>query len=582
MKTIPEKLGKYQIISVIGEGNNATVYQAFDPDTREQVALKAVEKSKLNDTNREIILQCFINEAKVGRILRHPNVVAIFDYQEDGDYCFLVMDYVDCVSLKQYLNHHKPLPENEIVNIISELLDGLDAVHGQGIVHRDIKSDNLLVRRDNNQLLISDFGIAQRKDSDLTLDRSVLGTPNNMSPEQCLGKAVDSRTDLFSAGVVLHQLLTGQNPFSGASFAETMQQILHVQPQQPSTLRAGIDSKWDQVVSLALAKHADMRFQTAAEFKSVVQSIGNSQRVLGQADSRGITRWIGIAGVLLAMAGGVYWLLIQTSDIRFSDKGVNRFKNGEDGLATSKVLTDKPEETFTPVLQKNSELKRILDQYACTEMNINQTNKGVSISGYVSNSRQHAFKEQVNRLKRPESLPVDMNLTPLLDSHCEALTMLQPFVLRNAEKRSGLNIESYQHSTVYIEGERPVFKVVAPNYAGYLYVDYFMADDKVFHLIPGSNQLNLEYLSGQTVLVGNSGETRQWQIVGPYGVEFMIAVVTDHPLFKQTRPDIEQSLNYLLDLRLALFELDDAVAVADYVAIKTVSLQDAQEQLSAQ
>lgn len=583
MKTLPEKLGKYQIISVIGEGNNGTVYQGFDSDTREQVALKAVDKSKLNDTNREFILQCFINEAKVGRVLRHPNVVAVYDYQEDGDYCFLAMDYIDGVSLKQYLNQNKPLAENDIIKLASQLLDGLDAVHKQGIVHRDIKLDNLLVTSDNGQLLISDFGIAQRKDSEITLDRSVLGTPNNMSPEQCLGKTVDSRTDLFSAGVVAYQLLTGQNPFSGDSIAETMQQILHVQPRQPSALRAEISSKWDQVVSQALAKHAEMRFQTAAEFKSVLQSLKNSQDDPEKSVSKRLFLWIGVIGAVLALAGNGYWLITQANDVESSEQIPDSKEIHEANHSDDDSSINQPRAYGSVEQQINSDLKLILDQYACTEITMHQTNDhGLSITGYISNSRKHAFQEQIQRLSLPDTLPVDVNLTPLLDSHCEALTMLQPFILRNAEKQRGLSIQSYQHSTVYIEGERPVFQVVAPNFPGYLYVDYFMADDKVFHLIPGSNQLSQEYLSGQTVLVGNSGETRQWQIVGPYGVEFMIVMVTDHPLFKQTRPDIEQSLNYLLDLRLALFELEDAVEVADYVAIKTVSLQDAQEQLSAQ
>ncbi len=262
----PETLGKYQIITVLGEGSMGIVYKAIDPDLQDYVALKTIHQKFLEGKDRAVILQRFINEVKAGRLLRHPNIVAMHDYQEDDDICFLVMEYVAGKTLKQIMQNNTDFNNKDICRIMNQLLDGLQAAHNQDVIHRDIKPENLIVNNNGN-VLITDFGVAHLKNSKMITNGSVLGSPAYMSPEQCMGKQVDIRSDLFSAGIVLYQLLTGEKPFSGMTLMETMQQILHAKPLLPSIRNPALKLQWDAVVTKALAKHADQRFQTATDFQ---------------------------------------------------------------------------------------------------------------------------------------------------------------------------------------------------------------------------------------------------------------------------------------------------------------------------
>lgn len=268
-----QMLGTYAIRSALGEGAMGTVYEGWDPSAARRVALKTIRRHLLECADSAEVVARFRREAQVSARLAHPNIVAIYDYGEDDGMAFIAMEFVQGRDLNSYVAAHERFSLAAIANIMGQLLDALDYAHRSGVVHRDIKPANLFLRTDGT-LKIADFGLARIDTSTLTQTGSVMGTPSFMSPEQFMGQTVDGRSDLFSAGVVLYQLLTGERPFTGA-ITSIMHKVLKVSPPAPSDLNVHIPLAFDRVVAKALAKRPDQRFQTAAEFKQALVSVSS-------------------------------------------------------------------------------------------------------------------------------------------------------------------------------------------------------------------------------------------------------------------------------------------------------------------
>jgi serine/threonine-protein kinase len=387
-----------------------------------------------------------------------------------------------------------------------------------------------------------------------------------MSPEQCMGKQVDARSDLFSAGVVLYLMLTGEKPFAGIAFMETMQQILNVDPVLPSTRNPDLDSRWDGIVSKALAKHVDDRYQSAADFQQALRAIGDYQTMNMQSIKTSQRQlWLGIGLVVAALVGGGYWWKTQSQAV-ISEKQAPI-------IATTTTVNVEPAIT----LSFDQQLKQLLADYQCDglEYTIDEQ-ETIAVSGYVSTVEQQGLRTLLTQLAEANNKRLIMQLTPMRAENCELMTALQPFVKRNQLEKRGLQIEASQHGPMFVQGERPVFEVITPDFNGYLYVDYFMVDGKVFHLTPTNNELQQQTDAQRQVLIGNQGTTRQWQVVEPYGKEIMSVIVSERPLFEELGDDIESSESYLAKLRLALFEKEGTMLVADYFVITTIALDNAE------
>jgi serine/threonine-protein kinase len=259
-------LGKYRIDGMLGTGAMGVVYRAFDPHIERHVALKTVRHELFDTGERTSLMARLRNEAQAAGRLAHPNIVAVYDYGETDDTAFIAMELVSGQGLKPLLDAGRPLELATALDWFSQLLAALGFAHAHGVVHRDIKPANLLVSG-QRRLKVADFGVAHVESSTLTMAGAMIGTPSYMSPEQFTGEAVDGRSDLFSAAIVLYQMLTGRRPFAGASQAEVMRQVMYETPPVPSACNLALPPALDEVLMRALARRPAARFPTAADLR---------------------------------------------------------------------------------------------------------------------------------------------------------------------------------------------------------------------------------------------------------------------------------------------------------------------------
>jgi len=258
-------LGRYQIRGVLGKGAMGLVYDGHDSTLDRRVAIKTILTSNLDEATAKHYDLRFRREVCAVARLNHPNIVQVYDFGHEGDLAYIVMEYVEGRELKEQLDAKERFELGRIFTLMGELLDALDFAHLAGVIHRDIKPGNVMINAAGNAKL-ADFGVARIMDeqSEATRAGAMVGTPSHMSPEQIQGQPIDRRTDIFSAGVVFYQLLTGQKPFEGTGWA-LAKKIVQDDPVWPSQL-VQIPPTLDRVIARALAKHADQRYQTARSF----------------------------------------------------------------------------------------------------------------------------------------------------------------------------------------------------------------------------------------------------------------------------------------------------------------------------
>jgi serine/threonine-protein kinase len=266
------RLGKYEIKSALGKGAMGIVYKGYDPHIERYVAIKTIRKDLVDPEVAQQYMARFKNEARAAGRLTHPNIVAVYEYGEDDTVTYIAMEYVEGHGLREHLNRRETFDFAQLVRLMRQLLEALEYAHDRGVVHRDIKPSNLIVTEDG-RLKVADFGIARVDTTNLTQAGMIIGTPSYMSPEQCRGLESDARSDLWSAGVVMYELLTGEKPFRGTM--ETIAyKICHEDPPAPSTLSTlKLPADIDRFVATALAKAPDARFQTARDFRRALDDV---------------------------------------------------------------------------------------------------------------------------------------------------------------------------------------------------------------------------------------------------------------------------------------------------------------------
>ena len=264
MSTISH-LGRYQIVSELGQGAMGVVYKATDPLIDRIVAIKTINLGLAQEEKDEYEGR-FYQEAKAAGRLSHPNIVTIYDVGKSGEVAYIAMEFLQGRELRDILNDGQTLPVRQVLDIVIQVALGLAYAHEHGIVHRDVKPSNIMVIRDGH-VKITDFGIARMESASVrTQTGMVLGSPKYMSPEQVMGKLIDQRSDIFSLGVMLYEMLTGKAPFVGENVNAIMYQTLNGVPPPPCTVNSAVPDMLNFIVAKALAKGLDDRYQNAKDF----------------------------------------------------------------------------------------------------------------------------------------------------------------------------------------------------------------------------------------------------------------------------------------------------------------------------
>jgi serine/threonine-protein kinase len=275
--TTTAKAGRYQLLAEVGRGAMGVVYRAHDPVIGRTVAVKTLHVVEHGSgLSQEELLRRFHTEARAAGLLSHPNIVAVYDAGKEDDFFYITMELVEGKSLQDLLGDRRAFPLARVLRLMQQACSALEFAHQHNVIHRDIKPANLILTADDT-LKISDFGTAKILQFQTAQTGQIIGTPSYMSPEQIKGRPVDGRSDIFSLGGVLYQLLTGEKPFPGDSITSVIYKIVSEEPAAPRDLDSSIHPGLSAIVLRALAKSPGARFQSCVEFFDALQNYRDYQ-----------------------------------------------------------------------------------------------------------------------------------------------------------------------------------------------------------------------------------------------------------------------------------------------------------------
>ena len=598
METI-EALGKYEIKRTLGRGAMGVVYEGWDPVIARRVAIKTVKLPDEADPETEDALARFRREAQAAGRLTHPNIVAVFDYGETSDLAYIVMEYVDGPPLKTLLDKNERFALPDTIRVMQDLLSGLQFSHERGVVHRDIKPANVMLTS-TGQAKIADFGIARIESSSMTQAGTLLGTPAYMSPEQFMGQVVDARTDIYSAGVLLYQLLTGERPFEG-SMSAIMHKALHTEPPAPSELSVTAPPSFDGVVRRAMAKRPEERFASASAFAEAVRTALANQAE--PAVSEGETTMVAppaappprppsvtspprvapapapapeahsklpliaaAAVVVLGLAGGGAWWFLSPSPppppITKPSPPVTetpptpppKVEIKPEGTGGQTQPTEQPPPP-TPVPLR-TQIAQWVGERGCALLGGSVSDGGsVTLNGLAGHGSIDELRQGLAALVAPNQ--IDWHVTGVNRVFCPALSTLHtiapPFGTANAPHLA-LQLDG---KTRLHDGEQVRVRLTMPDFPSSLRVDYLGHDGSVQHLYPQLADPKAgivadqpkTFRAGESINLGNPA----WLIGPPYGTDIIIAVASSEPLFDRPRSsNAETAEVYLRDLQSAI------------------------------
>jgi serine/threonine protein kinase len=278
-RDVPDRIGKYVIINEVGQGSTGRVFLSHDPYYGRDVAIKLYNIENEDDPQKaRVTRKMFFNEAQMMGRLQHPNILPIYDAGEENGSYYVVTEHVHGArTLAAYCRPDNLLRIDDVVEIMFKCAKGLHYAHGRGVIHRDVKPSNIMLTLDNDVRVI-DFGIALIKDSDVSRIEGIAGSPSYMSPEQVQSADITPRSDIYSLGAVMYELLTGYRPFRANSLSKLLHQIVYASPAPIHTLREGIPEELEEVVMTALRKEPENRFPNGLEFAGALTRLHQTLR----------------------------------------------------------------------------------------------------------------------------------------------------------------------------------------------------------------------------------------------------------------------------------------------------------------
>ncbi len=553
---MPFSIDRYEILEELGQGAMATVYKAYDPRINRELAIKVLRPE--HTVNVEFLSR-FLRETRAVGKLNHPNIVKIYDVGEFEAQPYIAMELLTGQFLDHIMSSGQRFSVEDVILIAKQLSSALDCAHSNGVIHRDIKPANIAWSEKNKRIILTDFGIARIENIEATqstLVGQVLGTPKYMSPEQILGKHIDGRTDLFSLGVVLYQLITGQKPFSGETLASLTFQITQQDPPPidqyaPETPRALV-----QIIHKLLRKNPNDRFTDAKALLSALTTIDLEEEFFPTTPKISPLKYIGIAAVL---AFGLLVVFYIKDLLQPEPKDIDKAISVEEDIrkqTQESQLAKKLQETI------NASLIR----FECASLHaVVNNDKAVSIKGHISHEEDLlALMDVMDTI--PEANNVVYEVNTLVWPYCEVASILSEYKQKNPLTANGLQIDTQSHNRQLIEGNKLVIEFSAPNFASYLYVDFYRSDGTVVHLYPQINK-GLKKIPPATRLT-ISENASPWVIQKPYGENQIVLMATEKPLSEEQRPLQEPAQDYLSFLHKKVIVNETPVA-AKYLMVTT-------------
>jgi eukaryotic-like serine/threonine-protein kinase len=276
---IPDRIGKYPIINEVGRGSTGTVFMSHDPYYGRDVAIKVYNIEAGGDDERaRVARKMFLSEAHMVGMLHHPNILPIYDAGEENGHCYIVTEHVHGArTLSAYCRPDNLLRLDDVVELMFKCAKALHYAHSRGVIHRDIKPSNIMLTTDSDVRII-DFGIALVADSEISRIEGIAGSPSYMSPEQVQSLELSNRSDLYSLGAVMYELLTGVRPFRAGNLAKLLHQIVYATPAPIHTLRADVPEEIENVVAVAMQKDPARRYQSGLDFAAELTRVHQTLR----------------------------------------------------------------------------------------------------------------------------------------------------------------------------------------------------------------------------------------------------------------------------------------------------------------
>ncbi|MGD8938379.1 MAG: serine/threonine-protein kinase, partial [Gammaproteobacteria bacterium] len=471
---MPFTIDRYEILDELGQGAMATVYKAYDPRINRELAIKVLRPE--HTVNAEFLSR-FLRETRAVGKLNHPNIIKIYDVGEYEDQPYIAMELLTGQFLDHFMDSGQRFSMEDVIDIAKQLSSALDCAHSNGVIHRDIKPANIAWSEKNKRIILTDFGIARIENIEATqstLIGQVLGTPKYMSPEQILGKHIDGRTDLFSLGVVLYQLITGQKPFSGDTLASLTFQITQQDPPPVEQYTPEAPRALVQVIQKLLRKDPNDRFKDAKALLQALAAIDLGAETFLSPRKTSPFKYIAIAA---ALALGVLVVFYIKGLLQPEPKDISKSISIEEDI---RKQTQESQLAKKLQAQINSSLVR----FECASLYaVVNSDKAVSIKGHISHEEDLlALMDIMDTI--PEANNVLYEVDTLVWPYCEVASILSEHNQRKPLNGRGLQIDTQSHSHQLIEGNKMTIEFSAPDFASYLYVDYYRSDGTVVHLYP--------------------------------------------------------------------------------------------------
>ncbi len=579
MKGVGDTLnGRFVLEECIGFGGMGTVYKALDlrkleaSDRKPYIAIKVLNVQFRGHPKSLIALQ---REARKAQMLAHPNIVTVYDFDRDGGMVYLTMEYLSGKPLSQVLRTpgFSGLPFEEVLRIVTGISRALAYAHERGFVHCDLKPANVFLL-DKGEVKVIDFGIARvfhrtEEDSEATVfDAGSLGglTPAYASPEMIEHLDPDPRDDIYGLACITYELLTGKHPFDRMS--ATQARSAGMRPQRPP----GLGSRQWRALKAALEFDRASRTPAVMEFlrelsgetgKSVYVALGASVLTL-------VVLLVGGLGYYLASRSGPGVSSQTSTGSPAGAPASEQSGAAPEAVPPPPVATSPPPTTPPPApVLSLAAVTPVLAQVPCSALAATVRGNALQVEGFVGKRTGIAgLKERLAAI--PGAQTVDVEAQEVSDADCAVLDVYAPYWKRNRASGRAAVINSRARNGELTEGEALIVDIRTPAYASYAYVDYFVLDGSVAHLVPNVRARANQAPANYAAAIGSLGN---WVVSAPFGSELIVLLLTPAPLFEPPRPEVESRAEYL---RLAEKQLAQLAAkhgseriVADFVRITT-------------